>query len=87
VAISDNKAALFTVDGDVAHKAVIVVMGEAGPSVFFSPDALKPATLVVVEGRALLKDGDRVAPKMAAAEPTGSSSNVLAGGHVAEKAP
>jgi membrane fusion protein (multidrug efflux system) len=87
VAISDNKASLFTVEGDVAHKDVIVVMGEAGPSVFFSPDALKPATLVVVEGRALLKDGDRVASKVAEAEPTGSSSHVLARGHVAEKTP
>jgi hypothetical protein len=52
-------------------------MGEVGPNVFFPPDALKPGTLVVVEGRALLRDGDEVAAKTTQAEPTGSASNVV----------
>ena len=77
VTMNDKKATLFTVDGDVAHARTLVEMGEAGANVFFPPDLLKPGTLIVVEGRALLKDGDRVSAKTTRAEPTGSASNVV----------
>jgi hypothetical protein len=65
VAMDDKKATLFTVDGDVAHRQVLEELGEAGPNVFFALDALKPGTMIVLEGRALLKDGDLVAAKEA----------------------
>jgi hypothetical protein len=32
--------------------------------VYFAPEALKPGTMIVLEGRALLKDGDHVAAKV-----------------------
>jgi hypothetical protein len=47
-------------------------LGEAGPDVFFAPDALKPGTMIVVEGRALLKDGDQVAAKADPVTPKGN---------------
>jgi membrane fusion protein (multidrug efflux system) len=61
VSMNDRKATLFTVDGEVAHSQTLLELGEAGPSVFFSGNALAPGTRIVVEGRALLKDGDHVA--------------------------
>jgi RND family efflux transporter MFP subunit len=85
VTMNDKKATLYTVDGDIAHAHTMIEMGEVGPDVFFTPDALKPGTLIVVEGRALLKDGDHVASKPAQAEPTGSASNVTQNSPTAEK--
>jgi membrane fusion protein, multidrug efflux system len=61
--IADQKATLFTVDGEVAHVHTMAELGEAGPNAFFSRDALPPGALVVLEGRSLLKDGDRVTAK------------------------
>jgi membrane fusion protein (multidrug efflux system) len=61
--MADQKATLFTVDGEVAHVHTMVELGEAGPNAFFPLDALPPGALVVLEGRSLLKDGDRVAAK------------------------
>jgi membrane fusion protein (multidrug efflux system) len=63
VSMNDEKATFFTVDGDVAHRQTLVELGERGSSVYFTPEALKPGTMIVVEGRALLKDGDHVAAK------------------------
>ncbi|MCA1665177.1 MAG: hypothetical protein LC659_13070 [Myxococcales bacterium] len=48
--------------GDVAKSEVVHVLGEAGGSLFVDPK-LKAGTPVVVEGRALLDDGDKVAAK------------------------
>jgi|HubBroStandDraft_2_1064218.scaffolds.fasta_scaffold51265_2 membrane fusion protein (multidrug efflux system) len=78
VTMNDKKATLFTVEGDVAHVRTLEELGEAGSDVFFAPDAVKPGTLIVIEGRALLKDGDRVAAKAvpAGAAPASSASNV-----------
>jgi RND family efflux transporter MFP subunit len=87
VTMNDKKATVYTVDGEVAHARTMVEMGEVGPDVFFSQDALKPGSLIVVEGRALLKDGDRVVSKPVPAEPTGSSSNVTQNSPTAEKLP
>jgi membrane fusion protein (multidrug efflux system) len=85
VTMNDKKATLYTVDGDIAHRRTIVCLGEVGPNVFFRPDALEPGTLVVVEGRALLKDGDRVTSKTAEAEPTGSGSSATQSSDATEK--
>jgi membrane fusion protein, multidrug efflux system len=64
VSMNDKKATFFTVDGDVAHSQTLVELGERGPNVYFAPEALKPGTMIVLEGRALLKDGDHVAAKV-----------------------
>lgn len=60
--ISDSRATLFVVDGDVAHKKTFVVLGEEGSNLYLEP-LLAPGSRVVTEGRALVTDGDRVAPK------------------------
>jgi membrane fusion protein, multidrug efflux system len=62
--MNDKKATLFTVEGDVAHVETLIELGEVGSDVFFGRDALKPGTLIVVEGRALLRDNDRVVAKV-----------------------
>lgn len=70
VTMNDKKATLYTVEGGVAHRQILVELGEAGPDVFFAPDQLKAGTMIVVEGRGLLNDGDHVA---ATPEPPGST--------------
>lgn len=85
VTMTDQKATLFTVDGDRAHIHTIVELGEAGPSVFFPPDAVAPGAQIVLEGRSLLKDEDRVVAKPARADPTGSASTVTQSFHSTEK--
>ena len=57
-----DKATLFTVHGDVAKSEIVKVFGEAGGSLFVDPK-LKAGTPIVVEGRALLDDGDKVTAK------------------------
>jgi membrane fusion protein (multidrug efflux system) len=57
--IRGDKATLFTVQGDVAKSQVLDVLGEAGGSLFVDPK-LAAGTPIVVEGRALLDDGDKV---------------------------
>ena len=85
VTINDKKATFYAVDGDVAHPHTLIEMGEVGPNIFFSSDALKPGSLIVIEGRALLKDGDHVVSKAARIEPTGSASSVTENAPTAEK--
>ncbi len=63
--ITGSKAALFVIDGDVAHKRTFEIQGEEGSNLYLET-SLRPGTRVVTEGRALLTDGDRVAPKAAA---------------------
>jgi membrane fusion protein, multidrug efflux system len=77
VTMNDVKATLFTVESGVAHSHTLVEMGEVGPNVFFDPLALKPGTMIVTEGRALLNDGDRVEARLANAEPTDTASAVV----------
>lgn len=63
--VRGDEATVFSVDGDVARKASLRVLGERGGSLFVEP-SLRPDTPVVTEGRALLRDGDRVAAKVEA---------------------
>jgi RND family efflux transporter MFP subunit len=79
VTMNDKKATLFTIDGGIAHRETLVELGEVGANVFFAPDALKPGTLIVSEGRALLKDGDHVAVKVQSPEPAPTVSNAAQG--------
>ena len=61
-AIQGERAVLFVVEGDVAHSRAFQVKGEVGGSLYLDPK-LAPGSRVVVEGRALLEEGDRVAAK------------------------
>jgi RND family efflux transporter MFP subunit len=61
--IQGEKAVLFVVDGKLAHSRVVHVMGEVGGSLYVDP-TLVPGARVVVEGRALLEDGDAVTAKL-----------------------
>jgi RND family efflux transporter MFP subunit len=60
--ISGSKAAFFVVEGGLARKATHATLGERGGTLFVDA-SLKAGAQVVTEGRALLADGDRVAPK------------------------
>lgn len=68
VTLRGTKASLFVVDGDVAHRKTIDVLGERGGSVFLDP-ALAAGAQVVTEGRALLDEGDHVTAKEEAKAP------------------
>ncbi|HEX4457572.1 MAG TPA: efflux RND transporter periplasmic adaptor subunit [Polyangia bacterium] len=57
-----KSATVFVVDGDVAKKTIVPIIGERSGALLLSP-TLAGGTPVVVEGRALLDDGDRVAAK------------------------
>ncbi len=63
--ITGSRAGLFVIEGDVVHKRTFEILGEEGSGLYLET-ALRPGTRVVTEGRALLADGDRVAPKDAA---------------------
>ena len=60
--ISGSKAALFTVEGGVAHKRTFPILGEQGGDLFIDP-SLKPGTPIVTEGQFVLTDGEHVNPK------------------------
>jgi len=63
--MTGKKAAIWTVEGDVAHKTTFHVLGEEGDNIFVGT-ALKPGTLVVTEGQFVLDDGDKVEAKRVA---------------------
>jgi RND family efflux transporter MFP subunit len=67
--VSESRATLFVLDGDVAHEKTLHVVGETGGSLYLQPGELPAGTRVVTFGRALLHDGDRVSPKPDAAPP------------------
>ncbi|HEY3816888.1 MAG TPA: efflux RND transporter periplasmic adaptor subunit [Polyangiaceae bacterium] len=76
VRIDDDKATFFTVEGGVAHTRVVIEMGEVGPDVFFPPEALVAGTEVVLEGQALLNEGDQVIAKSAPIPPPGGAGSI-----------
>jgi len=59
--VANGKATLFVVENDVAHARTVKQIAETGGTLYVDP-ALAPGTTVVTEGRALLVDGDHVAP-------------------------
>ncbi len=61
--VQNDKAVLFTVDGDVAHVHAIPLLGELGGSFFVAPNDLAAGAKVVTDGRSVLADGDRVSTK------------------------
>lgn len=58
--VRGDTATVFVIDGTVAHKRALKVLGERDGRLFVEP-ALGAGTRVVVQGRALLNDEDRVA--------------------------
>ncbi len=67
--VRGSKATVFLIEGDVARKTVLTVMGERAGSLFLDR-ALKPGTRVVTEGRDALADGDRVLAAERSQSPT-----------------
>jgi RND family efflux transporter MFP subunit len=57
-----DQASLFVVEGGLAKRKTIAVVGEAAGTLYVDPK-LTDGSAVVVEGRALLDDGDSVAAK------------------------
>jgi membrane fusion protein (multidrug efflux system) len=57
--VRGSQATVFLVEGQTAHKTVYAVKGERAGSLFVDP-RLRAGARVVTEGRALLRDGDRV---------------------------
>lgn len=58
-AVRESKATVFVVENGIARTRVVPMLGERSGQIYLDP-ALKPGTLVVTEGRALLNDGDKV---------------------------
>jgi RND family efflux transporter MFP subunit len=71
--IRGESATLFIVDGAIARKRKVAVLGEAGGSLFVSKEQLKAGEAVVTEGRALLADGDAIEVKLEATSAPGPS--------------
>ncbi|HVU00315.1 MAG TPA: efflux RND transporter periplasmic adaptor subunit [Polyangiaceae bacterium] len=61
--VRGSKASVFVVENGIAHTRVARMLGERGGKVYLEP-TLKPGSLVVTEGRALLNDGDKVAAEI-----------------------
>ena len=57
--VKGNRATLFLAENERARKVVMDVLGQKGGSLFLEP-TLADRTLVVTEGRALLKEGDHL---------------------------
>jgi RND family efflux transporter MFP subunit len=57
--VRGKKADLFVVADGKAHLKTVPVVGESGGNLYLDP-GLEPGTLVVLEGRTLLADGDPV---------------------------
>jgi len=72
--ISGSKAVVFVADKGVAHKTTFKVLGERGGTLFVD-GALKAGTAIVTEGRAVLAEGDPVAPKRATFDATAEASS------------
>ena len=74
---AEGKAKVFVVDNNVAHLRQIPVLGERGGGLYFEPQALPANTQIVTDGRALISDGDAVAPHV---EPASQSQTESDGG-------
>ena len=58
--VRGEKATIYVVEGNVAHKRTVLVKGEREGQLYLEA-SLAPGSLVVTEGRALLSDNDKVA--------------------------
>lgn len=73
--VRGDGASLFVDDAGVARKVHARVLGESGPRLFLAPE-LGAGTLVVVEGRSSLSDGDPILGKPARFELTPESATL-----------
>lgn len=69
--VRGEKATVYVVEGHVAHKRTVLVKGEREGQLYLDV-SLAPGALVVTEGRALLRDNDKVAEQLA--KPSGVPS-------------
>ena len=76
----EGKAKIFVVENGVAHLRQLPLLGERGDGLYFDPKALPANTQVVTEGRALLSDGDAVAPHLEPARTPAQSDGGTRGG-------
>jgi multidrug efflux pump subunit AcrA (membrane-fusion protein) len=60
--VRGDQATLFVVRDGVARRVVVPMLGESGGTLYVDPK-LPAGSAVVVEGRALLDDGDKVAAR------------------------
>ncbi|WP_394847642.1 efflux RND transporter periplasmic adaptor subunit [Pendulispora brunnea] len=58
--VRGTKASIFVEENGIAHARSVPVLGELAGTLFLDPQ-LAPGAHVILEGRALLNDGDRVA--------------------------
>jgi RND family efflux transporter MFP subunit len=65
--VKGKSATLFIVDGSIAKKETVHVLGERDGSLFVKPE-LKAGTQVVTQGRALLANNDKVTAKLETAK-------------------
>ncbi len=81
--VRQDKASVVAIDGDIARRREVTVIGEKGGTLFVDPEQLPAGTRVVSEGRALLSDGDRVvaAPDTPSPAPHGAPSAARGAGH------
>src|SRR5665213_4205455 len=75
-----GKAKIFVVENDVAHLRQLPVLGENADGLYFTPATLPANTQIVTDGRALLSNGDRVAPHAEPAPPPAESQGGTRGG-------
>ncbi len=64
-AVHGTKAEIFEVASNVAHRAVVPVIGERDGVLFLDPTVAPAGTQVVSEGHTTLGDGDAIAPTVA----------------------
>lgn len=62
--IRGRSATLFVVEGGVARKVSVDVIGERGGSVFLNDAEVAPGAQIVTQGRSLLANNDRVNTKL-----------------------
>jgi RND family efflux transporter MFP subunit len=62
-AVKGDRATIFLAENDRPRKVVVSVLGERAGRLFVEP-TLADGSLVIVEGRALLKEGDRLQVKV-----------------------
>jgi membrane fusion protein (multidrug efflux system) len=67
--VRGSKVSVFVVENDVAHTRVVPLLGERGGKVYVD-SILKPGSLIVTEGRALLSEGDKVSATLERGDPT-----------------
>ncbi|HTB56897.1 MAG TPA: efflux RND transporter periplasmic adaptor subunit [Polyangia bacterium] len=76
----EGKAKIFVVENDVAHLRQLTLLGERGDGLYFDPRILPANTQIVTEGRALLSDGDAVAPHVEAVRTPAENDGGTRGG-------